>query len=68
MQEYGRYASVSDIARAETIDRTYAGDILRLTLLAPAIVKAIMERRRPAEMTLPVWMKPLAVEWKTSVT
>ena len=62
MLEDGHYASVSDIARAEKIDRTYAGDILRLTLLAPAIVEAIVEGKQPAEMTLPVLMKPFAVE------
>ena len=59
----GRYASVSDIPRAEKIDRTYAGDIQRLTLLAPEAVEAIVEGRQPAEMTLPVLMKPFAVEW-----
>ncbi len=63
MLEDGRYASVSDIARAEKIDRTYAGDILRLTLLAPAIVEAIVEGRQPVEMTLPVLMKPFALDW-----
>jgi hypothetical protein len=49
--------------RAEKIDRTYAGDVLRLTLLAPAIVEAIMEGRQPAEMALPELMKPFGVEW-----
>ena len=63
MLEDGRYGSVSDIARAEKIDRTYAGDILRLTLLAPTIVEAIVEGRQPAEMTLPLLMKPFAVVW-----
>ena len=37
--------------------------MLRLTLLAPEIVEAIVEGRQPAEMTLPVLMKPFAVEW-----
>jgi hypothetical protein len=59
-----RYASVSEIARAEKLDRTYVGDILRLTLLAPAVVEAIMEGRQPVEMTLPMLMKPFPVEWK----
>ena len=59
----GTYASISDIARAEKLDRTYIGDVLRLTLLAPEIVEAIVEGRQPAEMTLPVLMKPFAVEW-----
>ena len=59
----GRYASISDIARAEKLDRTYVGDILRLTLLAPAIVEAIVEGRQSAEMALPGLMKGVPVGW-----
>ena len=61
--EDGRYRSVSDIARAEKTDRTYAGEVLRLTLLAPAIVETIVAGRRPVEITLPGLMKPSAVAW-----
>lgn len=61
--EDGHYASVSDIARAEKLDRTYVGDVLRLTLLAPDVVEAIVEGRQPAEMTLPVLLKPWSVGW-----
>ena len=63
MLETGRYASVSDIARAEKIDRTYLGDILRLTLLAPDIVEAIMDGRQLVDVTLPVLMKGFPMEW-----
>lgn len=59
----GTYASVSDIARAEELDRTYVGDVLRLTLLAPEIVEAIVEGRQPEGVTLPLLMKPFPVEW-----
>jgi len=61
--EDGRYASVSDLARAEKLERTYIGDVLRLTLLAPATVEAILEGRQAEGMTLPVLMKPFATEW-----
>ncbi|MCX7380824.1 MAG: hypothetical protein NT133_05240 [Alphaproteobacteria bacterium] len=61
MLEDGRSASISDIARADKIDRAYAGDIFRLTLLAPTIVKTIIEVRQPEEMTLPWLMKAFAV-------
>jgi hypothetical protein len=63
MLDDGTFASVSDIARAEKLDRTYVGDILRLTLLAPVVVEAIAEGRQPAEMTLPVLMKRAAMGW-----
>jgi hypothetical protein len=63
MLDEGRYASVSDIALAEKLDRTYVGDVLRLTLLAPDMVEAIVEGRQPVEMTLPGLMKPFPAEW-----
>ena len=36
-----------------------------LTLLAPEIAEATMEARQPPDMTMPVLMKPYAVEWVT---
>ena len=61
----GVYASVSDIARAEKLDRTYFGDVLRLTFLAPDLVDAILDGRQPEGMTLPVLMTGVAMEWLT---
>lgn len=59
----GTYASVSDIARAEKLDRTYVGDVLRLTLLAPGIVDTILEGRQQEGVTLPSLLKAWPVEW-----
>lgn len=59
----GAYASISDIARAEKLHRTFVGDILRLTLLAPNLVEAILEGRQPDGMTLPALMKPFPFAW-----
>jgi hypothetical protein len=59
----GTYASVSDIARAEKLDRTYVGDVLRLTLLAPEIVEAILEGRQPEGVTLPSLLTAWPIEW-----
>jgi hypothetical protein len=42
----GRYASISEIAAAERIERGYLGSLLRLTLLAPDIVEAVLDGRR----------------------
>src|SRR5215210_6324719 len=39
----GRYASISEMAAAERIDRGYLGRVLQLTLLAPDIVEAILD-------------------------
>ncbi|EFH10723.1 hypothetical protein [Teichococcus cervicalis] len=61
--DQGRYASISEMAAAEKIDRGYLGRLLQLTLLAPDIVEAILDGRQPEGMTLPALMKPFPVEW-----
>lgn len=62
----GTYASMSDIARAEKLDRTYVGDVLRLTLLAPEIVEAIVEGRQGERVTLPDLLKLVPTIWSVS--
>jgi hypothetical protein len=50
------------MAAAERIERGYLGCLLRLTLLAPDIVAAILDGRQPEWMTLPGLMEG-AVDW-----
>ncbi len=64
MLESGDYSSLTELAAAEKINRSYVCRVLRLTLLAPEIVEAIMDGRQPEGMTLPSLMKPFAVEWE----
>ena len=45
MLDEGAYASVSDIGDAENISKSYVSRILRLALLAPDIVEAIVAGR-----------------------
>jgi hypothetical protein len=52
MLESGQYATIREIAGAEKINETYVGRLLRLTLLAPDIVEAIVDRRQPLQMTI----------------
>jgi hypothetical protein len=63
MLDDGRYASISEIAAAEKIDRGYVGSILRLTLLAPDIVEMILDGQQPDGLGLPALLKPFPVEW-----
>jgi hypothetical protein len=63
MLETGVACSVSDIARQEKLNTSYVSRVLRLTLLAPDIVEAILEGRQAPEMTLQVLLEPFAVEW-----
>jgi hypothetical protein len=61
--ETGVYASVGDLAAAELINPSYVSRVLRLTLLAPATVKAILDGRQPAEVTLAKLMQLFPVAW-----
>ena len=49
--ETGAYDTIEELAAAEKINSSYVSRILRLTLLAPAIVEAILDGRQPVEMT-----------------
>lgn len=60
----GRYASISEMAAAERIERGYLGSLLRLTLLAPELIEAIMDGRLPSELGLPTFQKPFAPSWE----
>ena len=60
----GSYGTIDGLAAAENIKSSYVSRLLRLTLLSPAIVEAILAGRQPAETTLPVLMEPFPVEWE----
>jgi hypothetical protein len=60
----GRYASISEIAAAERIDRGYVGSILRLTLLAPDIIEAILDGSHPESFELSGLLRPFPLEWQ----
>jgi hypothetical protein len=59
----GRYASVSEMAAAERIERGYLGTLLRLTLLAPEIVEGILSGCAAADLTLPRLMERFPSTW-----
>lgn len=61
--ETGVYGTIEEMAAAEKINSSYVSRLLRMTLLAPDIVGAILDGRQPAEMTLAVLMEPFAVSW-----
>ncbi len=63
MLDQGRYASISEMAAAEQIERGYLGRLLRLTLLAPDIVEAVLDGTPPADVALPALLKPFAAVW-----
>jgi len=64
MLEAGKYATIVEIAMTERINESYLSRLLRLTLLAPDIVEAILEGRQLPTMTLAKLMRRLPVLWR----
>jgi hypothetical protein len=64
MLESGEFATVVDLAAAEKINPSYLSRVLRLSLLAPDIVEAILNGRQPPDLQLDVLLKPFPVEWR----
>ena len=65
--ETGAYGTIDEIAKAEKINPSYVSRVLRLTLLAPTIIEAILDGRQPADLTLSVLMQPFGVLWEEQV-
>ena len=63
--ENGTYATIAEIASDENINESYVGRVLRLALLAPDIVQAILDARQPAKTKLADLMRPFDVRWST---
>jgi hypothetical protein len=51
------------MAAPERLDRGYLGGHLRLTLLAPQIVDAILDGRQQADLGLPSLMEAFPTDW-----
>jgi hypothetical protein len=63
MLESGRHATVRDLAKAECINESYLSRVLRLTLLAPAIIQSILEGHQSADLQLDALLGPLPLSW-----
>jgi hypothetical protein len=64
MLESGEYTSITDLAAAERINQSYACRVLRLTLLDPGIIEAILDGQQPTSLQLDRLMHPLPGEWE----
>jgi hypothetical protein len=62
MLDEGQYASITEMAEAEKLDRGYMGRLLQLTLLAPELVSTILDGET-ASISLPSLLDPLPTEW-----
>jgi hypothetical protein len=64
MLEGGQFASISELAKAEKINQSYLCRVIRLTLLPPDIVEAILDGRQPRALQLHQLLKPGPVLWE----
>jgi hypothetical protein len=64
MLDEGVYSSVSEIGDAEGISKIYVSRILRLALLAPDIIEAILAGRADGSPMLEQLERPLPTSWE----
>ena len=62
--ETGIFTTIEEVAEAESINPSYVSRVLRMTLLAPEIVEAILAGRQPEGLTMVRAMKPFPTEWR----
>jgi len=67
MLESGDFATIAELAEREGIAPSYLTRILRLTLLAPDIVEAILDGRQRPAVTLARLMDGFPEEWEAQV-
>lgn len=59
----GTYATIDDMAAAEKISPSYVSRVVRLALLSPTIVEAILDGQQPAHLTMKDLLERFPIEW-----
>jgi hypothetical protein len=62
--ENGTHATIAEIAAAEKINASYVGRVLRLTLLAPDIVEAILGGRQAIDLKVENLLRRFPIGWR----
>jgi ParB-like chromosome segregation protein Spo0J len=62
--ESGEFVTIAELAQREGIAVSYVTRVMRLTLLAPDLVEAILDGKQPKGITLPELMKPFQGAWR----
>jgi hypothetical protein len=62
--ESGQHATISELAKVLKLDRSFVSHVLRLTLLAPDLVEAILDGRQSPTMQLQTLVRGFPVEWE----
>ncbi len=67
MRESGEFATIAELAEREGIAPSYMTRVLRLTLLAPDIVEAILDGKQGPEVTLARMLEPFSENWQNQI-
>jgi hypothetical protein len=62
--ESSEFATIAELAEREGIAPSYMTRVLRLTLLAPDIVEAILDGRQGSDVTLSKLLEPFPGDWQ----
>ncbi|SDE80054.1 hypothetical protein [Ruegeria marina] len=63
MLESGEFATIAELAEREGIAPSFMTRVMRLTLLAPDIVEAILDGKQGPEATLARVLEPFPAKW-----
>lgn len=63
MLESSEFTTINELAEHEKIAPSYLTRVLRLTLLAPDIIEAILDRQQGPELTLAEALQPFPLVW-----
>ena len=64
MLDTGVHATLEDLARAKGVVPSYVSRVLRMMLLAPDIMEAILDGRQPAELQLDDLLQGFPLDWE----
>ena len=64
MLEAGEFTTISEVAERESIAPSYMTRVLRLTLLSPDIVEAILDGTQGPDVTLARLLEPFPMDWR----
>jgi hypothetical protein len=61
--ESGEYATTAELAAAEKINPSYMARVLRLTLIAPDVIEALLDGEPRMKVRLQDLLEPFPLEW-----
>lgn len=64
MLDEGKYATPKELAQKENVEVTHMYRVMRLTLLAPDIIEAVLNGKQPRTLTLQNVVRGFPISWQ----